>query len=779
MKKSLKYFFFFIILVATTLPIYAQQQKQNKIKKSKLEKYLEQYDYHWNSIPTSRGNSAILGNGLLGATIWAGKNDIIHWNLGRSDVYTTSPGIKSRIPIGKFVLKLRGKTINSTMHFSIYNAQAKGSIETNFGTFKWLSIIPYNGMTCFIEYSIDGTERPSFDIEQVSPVDSGRLRKALFALINEKNLEFLDKQNYFSRKILDFSDPAYKPLIEELKTRDDTADIFRYPLPQRSKEQGINCLVQPFSNGGGYVFAWGTIEEENGKFLLAYTIDYFKSGLINTSNAVRTIRKSLDKDFSTTLKKHKKWWKSFLSKSFVNTPDNNINKFYWMQIYKMGSGIRSDSKGVLLDQIGPWYRATPWAKVWCNMNVEIAYQSMMTANHLDLLKPYIKVFTQNKGKFNNAVPEEYKHDGALAVGRIMDIYGNTNSNWEYANLIWIMHNIWIYCRYTDDERLLSGQFYNALKGAVQYMINRLEKDQNGIYHTQMDITPEYDYNRYPDTNYSLSLLNWGLKTLIYINKEMYMNDLQCKEWENILKNLAPLPVGDNGLMVADALPFTKSHRYYSHLLAFYPLRILNPDNPIDYNLCRLSYNQWDKLAKPIRYGKKYKWNTFSYFGAAAMAAWLYDGDTAYKQIKIGIRGATPNTFYKGRGPDLGSVFSGVTAINEMLLQSATTNPEDYRIKIFPALPDNWQNVKFDKLRAQGSFNVSAELKNEELYKVKITSLAGNPCNVEMYFPEGFEVYGKRSFIIKRKKDRYNKVYYNIDLKKGETVTFSQPKPKKN
>jgi hypothetical protein len=774
---------FYVFLAVFTISIFnittlsADKKKVKVIKKSKLEKFLDKYDYYWNHVPTSRGNSAILGNGLLGSTIWSGENDVIHWTLGRSDVYTTNTTIKSRIPIGKLVLKLRGHPVDSAMHFSLYNAQADGLIKTGFGTFKWRSIIPYNQMACFIEYSIEGTEQATFDIEQIFPVDTTQLRKALLALINEKNYEINNKKNRISRKILNFSNPIYKPLFEELKVREETSELFKYPVPQRSKEQGINCLLQSFSNGGGFVFAWGTIEEENGKYLMAYTIDYFKNGQVNTANAVRTIRKALDKDFEITLKKHRKWWKNFFSKSFVSTPDDFINKFYWMQIYKMGAAMRSDSKGVLLDQIGPWYRSTPWGKVWCNMNVEIAYQSIMTSNHLNLMKPYIKIFTQNQGKFKNAVSEDYKHDGAIAVGRVMDIFGNTSSNLEYSNLIWIMHNIFIYCRYTNNEQLLTGSFYNTLKGAVQYMINRLEKDEDGIYHTPLDISPEYDFNRYPDTTYSLSLVRWGLETLINLNRQMYMNDLQSSEWQDILKHLPPLPINENGLMVADALPFSKSHRYYSHLIAFFPLRLLNPDNPIDYNLCKLSYNQWDHLAKPKRRGKKYKWKTFSYFGAATMAAWLYDGNQAFEQLEKGINSVTPNTFYKGRGPSIASVFSGVTTIGEMLIQSATTNPENYRIKIFPAIPENWLNIKFNHLRTQGAFDVSAELKNGELKRVTIKSLAGNPCNVEMNFREGFEVFGKRNFFIRRKRDRFNRDYYNIDLKKGESITLRPPEPK--
>jgi alpha-L-fucosidase 2 len=49
------------------------------------------------------------------------------------------------------------------------------------------------------------------------------------------------------------------------------------------------------------------------------------------------------------------------------------------------------------------------------------------------------------------------------------------------------------------------------------------------------------------------------------------------------------------------------------------------------------------------------------------------------------------------------------AIAEMLLQS-----HEGEIKLFPAIPKHWKNLKFSGLVARGGGEVSAELKNGEI-----------------------------------------------------------------
>ena len=52
------------------------------------------------------------------------------------------------------------------------------------------------------------------------------------------------------------------------------------------------------------------------------------------------------------------------------------------------------------------------------------------------------------------------------------------------------------------------------------------------------------------------------------------------------------------------------------------------------------------------------------------------------------------------------------------------------IRVFPGVPDEWKDVAFDKLRAEGAFLVSASRKNGKTEWVRVESLAGEPCRVK-------------------------------------------------
>jgi hypothetical protein len=60
----------------------------------------------------------------------------------------------------------------------------------------------------------------------------------------------------------------------------------------------------------------------------------------------------------------------------------------------------------------------------------------------------------------------------------------------------------------------------------------------------------------------------------------------------------------------------------------------------------------------------------------------------------------------------------------MLLQS-----HGGTIRVFPAVPDDWKDVSFTTLRAEGAFLVSAEFKAGIVGGVKIVSEKGRRCTV--------------------------------------------------
>ena len=64
-------------------------------------------------------------------------------------------------------------------------------------------------------------------------------------------------------------------------------------------------------------------------------------------------------------------------------------------------------------------------------------------------------------------------------------------------------------------------------------------------------------------------------------------------------------------------------------------------------------------------------------------------------------------------------FAFASAVNEMLLQSHTGV-----IRVFPAVPENWREASFEKLRAMGAFLVSAKMKDGEVQRIEVTAEKG-------------------------------------------------------
>lgn len=116
-----------------------------------------------------------------------------------------------------------------------------------------------------------------------------------------------------------------------------------------------------------------------------------------------------------------------------------------------------------------------------------------------------------------------------------------------------------------------------------------------------------------------------------------------------------------------------------------------------------------------------------------MQARLFNGDAASRSLHIFIKAfCSPNSFHLN-GDQLRKGYSGFTyrpftlegnfayasAIQEMLLQSHTGV-----IRVFPALPESWQEASFQNMRAIGGFLVSADFREGKVKQISIHSEKG-------------------------------------------------------
>jgi hypothetical protein len=332
-----------------------------------------------------------------------------------------------------------------------------------------------------------------------------------------------------------------------------------------------------------------------------------------------------------------------------------------------------------------------------------------------------------------------------------------------------LHNYWLQYRYSGDEKLLKDGLYPILKRAVGYYLHLLSPGPDGKLHLPVSTSPEYPKN-VPDANYDLSLLRWGLNTLLATNERLGLNDPLADKWRDTLEKLTPNPVDpETGFMVGAGQPFAISHRHFSHLFSIYPLHLLDPQSDVDRPLIEKSLDHWKSMPAA--------WRGYSFTGASAMSSWLGRRDDAVALLNQFLdkpKTVLPNTMYVEAGPVIETPLSGAASIHELLLQSWSMTPFGTHIRVFPGVPDSWKDVSFDKLLAEGAFEVSAVRRDGRTKFVQIKSLSGAPCRVSTSLEGKVMASGARAFKVKTEMEDGKPVAV-VDLKKGETVLLTSDK----
>jgi alpha-L-fucosidase 2 len=300
------------------------------------------------------------------------------------------------------------------------------------------------------------------------------------------------------------------------------------------------------------------------------------------------------------------------------------------------------------------------------------------------------------------------------------------------------------------------------------------KPENGKLKLPLSSAPEIYNNSQqawlkPNSNFDLSLIRW----LFGANEEMakalhLINDI--KRWHNLLTEMDTLAVENkNGpLLVSPDEALKESHRHFSHLMAIYPLGTLNvegTDN--DREIINASLRQIDSL------GSKF-WDGYSFSWMACIRARAGQANRALESLEDYMDCTSRNGFhlngpqrrkelsdyYGSRAFTLEGNFAASQAVHEMVLQSWGN-----RVRIFPAIPKEWQDVSFHQLRAEQGFVIDAERKGGKTIKVKITATIDQTLHLKNPFSKP-----EYESNIKLKKDDIGDLL--CELKKGQTLVMT-------
>ncbi|QDQ15330.1 glycosyl hydrolase family 95 catalytic domain-containing protein [Streptomyces spectabilis] len=484
---------------------------------------------------------------------------------------------------------------------------------------------------------------------------------------------------------------------------------------------GPGHVEQPLHAGGGYTTAWR--ERRSGtRRLLAATIAYGHPDSTGRQRALRTVEKALDGSAEAAVARHRSWWHAFHRRSFVSVPDKKLQRFYWIQLYKLACATRAD--GPVTPVFGPWFpeRGNNWTSIWWNTNVQVTYPLADTSNHreLDAVTP---TFARDHANLETNIRPELRDgetyalchpgDWRLRSGpRYVGVPG-VSPNDHTGNLVWALHNAWVSYRHHMDDDVLRHVIRPVLAKAVRYYARHLTEGSDGRLHLPETRSPEYADAA--DCTYDLSLLRWGVTALLDSVRRLRLRDPDEKRWRDIRDRLVPYHRDQNGVMIGAGVPLSESHRHFSHLLWLHPLQ---------EGLDRRSFDHWA--------GRQDRWHGYSYAAAASMETLFGEPERALRHLRFFVDGnvtdncaLTPNTMYReGSNFALESPVAAARSLLDMLTQS-----HGGVVKVFPAVSDAWRDASLQQVRAQGAFLVDASRRAGRTEWVRVRSEAGEPLRL--------------------------------------------------
>ncbi len=711
----------------------------------------------FDSLPKIWDEAIPLGNGMLGALIWQKENKL-RFSLDRADLWDERPALDLSKFNFKWVQQQVAKNQYDTVHklgddpYEIYPYPTKlpaGAIEFDISSFGKVikSELDISKALCRVEWE-SGVELQTYISANA---DFGIFK---FKNISENIIADIIAPPYHTDKPGQVGNSVEGQGLERLgyqQGKSIKGNNFIQYYQSINKEEGYAISVN-WVKKNDEVKGWWTI-------LKVFLHDIKGNKIINSD---------------TSLAAHCGWWKNYWNQSSVSIPDMQIEKQYYLELYKLGCVARKGTPAITLQAI--WTadngNLPPWKGDFHNdLNTQLSYWPAYTSNHLAEAKTFTDWLWKIK-KENERYTRQYFGVPGLNVPGVTTLSGYPMGGWIQYSLsptiaAWLSQHFYWQWKYSMDKNFLETRAYPYLHEVAVFLGN-ISYLENGKRKLPLSSSPEYNDNRISawftnNTNYDLSLMKYAFNAAAEVAEAMNKKE-EALHWQKMNAELPALDVNETGLTVAPGFTREESHRHHSNLMSIYPLGLLNADKEKDKMTIDSSLRWMEKTGTGAWCGYSFSW-------AASLYARAKDGDAAAKELKIFASNfCSPNSFHLN-GDQKGGQYSKFTyrpftlegnfafaqGLNEMLLQSYSGV-----IEIFPAVPAEWKDISFNNFLAEGAFDVSAEKNDGQVQQVKIVSKAGGLLRLKLPFKTFYLLNSKKEYQLE------NKVLL-VRMHKDETV----------
>jgi alpha-L-fucosidase 2 len=440
--------------------------------------------------------------------------------------------------------------------------------------------------------------------------------------------------------------------------------------------------------------------------------------------------------------------------------DNQLQTLYYQYgRYLLIASSRPGSRPANLQGIWNDLVQPPWGSNYTtNINTEMNYWLAENTNLSECHQPLFEFIKELA--VNGAVTAKvnYNINEGWVTHHNSDLWAKTSppggfdwdpkgmprwSCWPMAG-VWLSTHLWEHYLFTGDQQFLQQQAYPLMKGAAQFMLQWLVKDENSKFLvTNPSTSPENtakikgkEYQVTLATTMDMSLLRELFTEVINASAVLNTDTDFRKELVKARDRLYPYHIGQHGQLqewYGDWDDPTDKHRHLSHLFGLYPGS-------------QITVGQSPELAAAAKQSLIHRGDVSTGWSMAWKINWwarLQDGEHAYKILSDAFTyidplktkeqmsggGTYPNLFDAHPPFQIDGNFGATAGITEMLLQSHAGY-----LSVLPALPKAWPSGSISGIKARGNFTVDITWKEGKLATAKIVSGSGGVCRLRTTRP---------------------------------------------
>ena len=540
------------------------------------------------------------------------------------------------------------------------------------------------------------------------------------------------------------------------------------PAAEKSKADGVTIVKQHLPEDPDYkgmdVF---TVLKTKGTWHAVAIVNTRESSNALT-DAIQLANKVMEQESKTIIEEHENVWQNFWSKSGVMLADNDLQNWWYRQLYYYRCLSQPGAYPIALQ--GGYNSKASWHGTWTmNYNAQQTFWPAFSTNHVELAEPFIDLVHDYIPRARFYANTVFNCEGGVTPHNFWPFESDPKESvsvnkrqlafmpWSYGigTAGHIAHNLWLHYLYNRDTTYLKEKIYPVIKDYALFYSSFIDKCKlnNGKVVLGPSVDPEHTAFGWDNSPYDIAWAQHTLKAAIQGANDLCIDSDLIDRWSDALNKMPYYPVAGDIIKVGDR------EDGYNIITPVVPLF------PAEQVSWFSKESEKDLFKRTIQWiDSRYNRNNSVVMINVARAR-LSMTDDAFNDTKTWFKGKEqPNGLFYWKAH--GFYMSEQTAVSGLITEFLIQSNEDI-VRIFPAWPAD-KNAEFSNLRARGGFLVSASQKNGAIKNFTVESTVGGELKLVSPW-DNIKVKYQNGSVVALKQDSLGVV--NVSTTRGEKLVL--------